>query len=98
MDPWGYMQNPFHRLRVRHSYAYFETTIFQMCLAIFLKKCHLSILAFHKYYIIEELIPNYKWMIGTKPRSSWTTDGPEMAKNWPSGAPSGPLVESRAKS
>ena len=51
MDPWGYMQNPFHRLRVRHSYAYFEATIFQICSAVFLKKCHLSILAFHKYHI-----------------------------------------------
>ena len=53
LDPWGYLQNPFHILRVRHSYAYFETTIFQICSAVFPKKCHLSILAFHKYYIID---------------------------------------------
>ena len=51
VHPWGYLQNPFHRLRVRHSYAYFETTIFQICSAVFPKKWELSILAFHKYYI-----------------------------------------------
>ena len=53
VHPRGYLQNPFHRLRVRHSYAYFEATIFKICSAVVLKKHQLSILPFHKYYTID---------------------------------------------
>ena len=54
-DPWGCMQNPIHRKRVRHSYFESDTKIFQICSAVFSKKWELFILAFHKYYIKDEM-------------------------------------------
>ena len=53
-DPWGCMQNPIHRKRVRHSYFESDTKIFQICSAVFSKKCQLSILGTNKYSIIDE--------------------------------------------
>ena len=53
-DPWGCMQNPIHRKRVRHSYFESDTKIFQICSAVFSKKCQLSILGTHKYNIIDK--------------------------------------------
>ena len=47
------MQNLRTWLRVRHSYFQSDTKNFPIRSAVFLKKCYMSILAFHKYYIID---------------------------------------------
>ena len=47
----GQRQNPIHIRRVGYPYFESDIKIFQFCSTILLKRCDMSILAFHEYYI-----------------------------------------------